>query len=155
MTERMNRTVLDKLRTVIISSGLPRSLWAELASEIFFVLSHAPSANLDLLTPYSVLFDKFPKNSVEVTCGSLVVAHYRRAEKLVARGRAMYVVGFCIGQVGLRLWDPEKNLVKVYRDFKKYEEILFKNRHKGTIEESKKRFDMDNELKELCKIIFM
>jgi hypothetical protein len=62
-----------------------------------------------------MLFGKFRKRPVEVMLGSLVLAHYKRADKLVARGSAMYVVGLGIGQAWLRLWDPEKNLVKVYK----------------------------------------
>jgi hypothetical protein len=51
IAERLNRTLLDMVRTMLIQAGLPRTYWAEALHHATFVYNHVPHKTLQGKTP--------------------------------------------------------------------------------------------------------
>ena len=51
ITERMNRTLLDKVRCMIVSFGLPKCFWGEAVSTAAYLVNRSHSRDLDLKIP--------------------------------------------------------------------------------------------------------
>ncbi|KAH9781781.1 hypothetical protein KPL71_008610 [Citrus sinensis] len=54
LVERMNRTLIDKTRCLLINSKLPRSFWAEAVTTTCYLVNRSPSAALKFKTPEEV-----------------------------------------------------------------------------------------------------
>ena len=51
LAERMNRTIMNKVRCMLNDSGLPKSFWAEAASTTCYIINRSPSTALDFKVP--------------------------------------------------------------------------------------------------------
>ncbi|KAH9762289.1 hypothetical protein KPL70_000762 [Citrus sinensis] len=51
LAERMNRTLIDKTRCLLINSKLPRNLWAEAVSTASYLVNKSPSSAIGFKTP--------------------------------------------------------------------------------------------------------
>ena len=45
--ERMNRTIVERIRSMLSHSGLPKSFWAEAANTAVYLINRSPSVALD------------------------------------------------------------------------------------------------------------
>lgn len=70
MAERANRTLVEMTRSLLIHSGMPKSLWAETAG---YIRNRSPTAALVRITPYEAFSDKTPSVGHMRVFGSLVV----------------------------------------------------------------------------------
>ena len=52
VAERMNRTILDKVRCMMLSSGVPKSFWGEAVVTACYLINLTPSAALNGDTPH-------------------------------------------------------------------------------------------------------
>ena len=48
VAERMNRTILNKVRSMLSESGLSKAFWAECASTAIYLINRSPSSAIDL-----------------------------------------------------------------------------------------------------------
>lgn len=51
VAERMNRTIMEKVRCLLSNAGLSKSFWAEAASTACFLINLSPSTAIDKRTP--------------------------------------------------------------------------------------------------------
>ncbi|GKF70724.1 retrovirus-related pol polyprotein from transposon TNT 1-94 [Tanacetum coccineum] len=51
VAERMNRTLIDKVRCLLIQSGLPKSFWAEVTCTVAYLINRSPSRVIEKKTP--------------------------------------------------------------------------------------------------------
>lgn len=51
LVERMNRTILEQVRSMLLKSGLPRNYWAEAVKTACYLINRCPSSSIDLKTP--------------------------------------------------------------------------------------------------------
>lgn len=65
--ERMNRTLLDKVRCMLSKSGLPKVFWAEAVSTAAYLVNRSPSAAIDMMTPMERWSGK-PFKSIWFSC---------------------------------------------------------------------------------------
>ena len=54
LAERMNRTLIDKVRCMLIHSKLPMSLWAEALDTACFIVNKSPYSGINFRTPYEL-----------------------------------------------------------------------------------------------------
>nr|GEZ90109.1 retrovirus-related Pol polyprotein from transposon TNT 1-94 [Tanacetum cinerariifolium] len=50
LAERMNRTLMDKVRCLLIQSGLPKTFWAEAACTAAYLINRSPSTSIEKKT---------------------------------------------------------------------------------------------------------
>ncbi|KAG8485491.1 hypothetical protein CXB51_021304 [Gossypium anomalum] len=54
VAERMNRTIMEKVRCMLSNANLPKSFWAEAASTACFLINRSPSVAIEKKTPQEV-----------------------------------------------------------------------------------------------------
>ncbi len=54
LAERMNRTLVDKTRCLLVNSKLPKSFWAEAVNTTCYLVNRSPSAAIGFKTPKEV-----------------------------------------------------------------------------------------------------
>uniref|UniRef100_T1IUJ8 Integrase catalytic domain-containing protein n=1 Tax=Strigamia maritima TaxID=126957 RepID=T1IUJ8_STRMM len=114
VAERVNRTVLNSVRAMLLSSGLPKRLWAELAMTLIYLKNRYPHARLGNAIPY-ILFRKRPLSLGHLKVpGSLAYVHIPKPDrhsKLEPCAWKGVMIGYAMGTRGYRLWDPISNNV--------------------------------------------
>jgi transposase InsO family protein len=75
LAERMNRTLLNKVRCLLSSSGLPNNFWAEAVSTTAYLVNLFPSYTIELQSPMEVWFGKVPSYDHLRVFGSVVYVH--------------------------------------------------------------------------------
>ncbi len=111
VAERYNRTVIEKVRAMLHSSGLPRFLWAEAVRHAVWVLNRTSTKALDGKTPYEAVTGKKPDLKGLREWGEKCwVRLETKAMKLGGRVREGRWIGFDETSNGSRIyWHESKN----------------------------------------------
>jgi transposase InsO family protein len=86
MAERLNRTLLERVRALEYSSGLPKSLWGEALWHTTWLKNRTATHTLDGKTPFEALYSHCPDLSLR-PWGCIVLVHDASGSKLDARAR--------------------------------------------------------------------
>ncbi|KAL0286870.1 UNVERIFIED_CONTAM: Retrovirus-related Pol polyprotein from transposon TNT 1-94 [Sesamum angustifolium] len=103
VAERMNRTLLEKVRCMLISSGLPKSFWGETLVTAAYLINRSPSVPLNGKIPESV----WTGHAVDISslrvfgCSAFV---HQSVDKLAPRSQKCVFIGYPDGIKGYRLW---------------------------------------------------
>lgn len=125
VAERMNRTLVDKARTILIDSKLPKDLWGEAIYFSAYVTNRSPTVSVEV-TP-SELWEKRKPNVQHLRAfGSIAYAHVPKQirTKLEPKGRKLIMVGYAPS--GYRLWDADKQKVIIERNVLFFEDDVEK-----------------------------
>ena len=109
VAKRLNRTLLEGARTVLIDSGLPKELWGEISNTVLYCKNRFPQRKLGKKTPFELFTGKKPSvNHFRVIGSKCVVldSPVHRADKLNPKGWEGQLVGYAIETVGYRVWNP-------------------------------------------------
>ena len=82
IAERLNRTILERIRALLHASGLPKFLWGEAAHHVIWLKNRTPTKVLDGLTPYKVAFRQKPDLSKVWEWGSEAYTRKEHENKL-------------------------------------------------------------------------
>ena len=93
LAERMNKTILERVRCMLIFSGLPKTFWAEATVTACYLINRCPSSAIGFKTPIEVWTGHPAKYETLRTFGCIVYAHIRQ-EKLEARARKCIFLGY-------------------------------------------------------------
>lgn len=123
VSERMNRTIMEKVRCMLSESGLPKSLWAEAVNTSVYLINRSPSSAID----YELPEERWGQKKVSVDhlrvfgsrCVVLVPKHKRR--KLDQAGEEGVLVGYSQTKKAYRILMKD-NTVKEDRDVKVFED---------------------------------
>lgn len=115
--ERLNRTLLDRARCLLIESGLPTVFWAEAVNCAAYLLNRSPCKSVGT-TPEQVWTAKKPALQHLRIFGCKAYAHIPtpKQTKLSTRSTPCIFVGYCQNTKGYRLYDPQKKITFVSRD---------------------------------------
>lgn len=119
--ERDNRTVQESARTMLIASGLSKSLWPEAVRTAVYVLNRTTNKRNSKMTPFEQWFEERPRLDHLKVFGTTGYAHIPKnvgRKKWDAKAKKVYLVGFEPTQKNYRLYDPESNKVIVSCDVK-------------------------------------
>jgi hypothetical protein len=132
LVERMNRTLLDKVRCMLHESGLTKRFWAEALNTAAYLINRSPSSAIGMMAP----MEKWTGVKVDYShlrvFGSLAYAHVKQ-DKLEPIALKCVFLGYSHEVKGYRLWSIEREGVKVMlsRDVTFNEEIMYKDLLKG------------------------
>ncbi|KAG8497142.1 hypothetical protein CXB51_008390 [Gossypium anomalum] len=115
VTERMNRTIMEKVRCMLSNANLPKSFWAEAASTACFLINRSPSVAIEKKNPQEVWSGNPSNYSNLKIFGCLVYAHVDNG-KLEPRSIKCVFPGYKAGVKGYKLWCPENRKVVISRD---------------------------------------
>ena len=108
LAERMNRTLVDKTRCLLINSKLPRCLWAEAVSTASYLVNKSSSSAIGFKTPEELWSGRPGKYEHLRVFGCPAYVHVRQG-KLDARAIKGVFVGYPDGVKGYRVWCREAN----------------------------------------------
>ena len=115
LAERMNRTLIERVRCLLSDANLPRSFWAEALYTVAHVINLSPSVPLQGDVSNKVWFGKDVSYSHLRVFGCKAFVHVPKdgRSKLDAKTRQCIFLGYGQDEFGYRLYDPiEKKLVR-------------------------------------------
>ncbi|KAG8481139.1 hypothetical protein CXB51_025904 [Gossypium anomalum] len=115
VAERMNRTIMEKVRCMLSNANLPKSFWAEAASTACFLINRSPSVAIEKKTPQEVWAGNPANYSDLKIFGCPAYAHVNNG-KLEPRSIKCVFLGYKAGVKGYKLWCPENRKVVISRD---------------------------------------
>ena len=116
--ERLNRTLIEGVRTMLADSKLPHGFWAEALSTYVYLRNRSPTNALTGITPYEAWCGSKPDVSFFRIFGCSAYAHIPKTErrKLDPKSRKCVLLGYGASQKGYRLYDIERLKVIHSRD---------------------------------------
>lgn len=131
VSERFNRTILSKIRSQLIESGLPLHLWGEAAVYSSLQINCTPTKSLDFGIPLQRLEDLTPTHFHPFDVdrlkpfGSLSFAlEKKRISKVGPLARRFIFVGLESNARAARLWDKASSRILVTGDLSHREDIF-------------------------------
>ncbi|KIP03168.1 hypothetical protein PHLGIDRAFT_78019 [Phlebiopsis gigantea 11061_1 CR5-6] len=116
VAERSHLTTLNRVRALLISSGLPRMLWGEAHRHAVWIYNRAPHSSLDFKSPFELRFKSPPDLSDLHPFGSICYVRLEDAGKLGPRAVECRWLGYDPTSNGHRVWWPERRKVSVERN---------------------------------------
>ncbi|CAM6106739.1 unnamed protein product [Calypogeia fissa] len=108
VAERLNRTLLEKTRSMLSKSKLPQSFWAEVVNHAAYVYNLSPHSTKFMQTPFDLWY-KRPADYSQLRifgCAAYVHIELAHRTKLDPTFKKCIFLGFSPGQKGYKLWDP-------------------------------------------------
>lgn len=118
VAERLNRTLVTKVRAMLHDSGLPKFLWGEAMLHATFLKNRTPTRVLDGTTPYEVFHGDKPDLSNLQVWGCPVRVHDTSGSKLDARMAVGRWVGFDEPSLAHRVYWSNRRIITVERSVK-------------------------------------
>lgn len=112
--ERLNRTLLNKVRALLLSSNLSRNLWGEALMAANYLYNRTPHSSIINQTPYFQKTRKRPDLSNIRLFGSVAYKTEQVKSKLEARARPYILIGY--GSNQYKLLDQTTGKVTWARD---------------------------------------
>ena len=118
VAERLNRTLIESVRTMLVDSKLPHRFWAEALATSVYLRNRSPTKAIEAMTPYEAWSGTKPDVSFLRVFGCSAYAHIPKAErrKLDSKARKCVMLGYGTSQKGYRLYDIEQMKVVHSRD---------------------------------------
>lgn len=110
--ERMNRTILNKIRCMLFDVGMSKKFWGEAAVTAAYLINRSPSSVLNGKTPDELWYGRAPNYSHLRVFGCRAYAHIRQ-DKLEPRALKCVMLGYPQGVKGYKLWCTEPEMGKV------------------------------------------
>lgn len=102
VAERMNRTLLERVRCMLIHAGLPKSFWGEAISTAAYLVNRSPSSAIDFKTPLEMWYGKPADYRNLRAFGCQAYAHIKQ-DKLEPRALKCIFIGYPEGVKGYKL----------------------------------------------------
>ena len=118
VAERMNRTLMEKARSMLSGTGLGQEFWAEAVETACYLVNRSPSSALEDKTPHEVWTGKKPYLSHLRVFGCDAYVHLPKEKrtKLDNKSEKCIFIGYKDGLKGYKLWNPETRKVVYNRD---------------------------------------
>lgn len=119
VAERFNRTIVEKVRTMLIASHVPKTLWSEAVLTAVYLVNRSPTVALSRSsTPAEYWFNEKPSlDKLRVFgCKAFAWVPGQQRKKLDAKSKETIMVGYAPN--GYRLWDRKSRRIVIARDVK-------------------------------------
>ena len=120
VAERLNRTLVEMVRSMLADSRLPKSFWAEALATAVYVRNRCPTVAVERLTPFESLNGVKPKVGHLKVFGCAAYPHIPKDErkKLDDKTHKCIFLGYSDNRKGYRLYDLNHSKVIHSRDIK-------------------------------------
>ena len=118
VAERMNRTLMEKERSMLSGTGLGQEFWAKAVETACYLVNRSPSSALEDKTPHEVWTGKKPSLSHPRVFGCDAYVHVPKEKrtKLDNKSEMCIFIGYKEGLKGYKFWNPEIRKVVYNRD---------------------------------------
>ena len=119
VAERVNRTLMDLVRSMLHAKGLPKVFWAEALATAVYIRNRVTSRSIEKgTTPFHHWHGNTP-NLAHIRvfgCRCWYGVQKSKLKKLDSRAREAVLIGYADKSKAYKLWDPELKKVIVSRD---------------------------------------
>ena len=118
VAERLNRTLMEAVRSMLVGAKLPQKFWAEALATAVYLRNRSPTKSISDSTPYeSWSGRKATANHLKVF-GCVAYAHISKEErrKLDPKAKKCILLGYGTTVKGYRLYCPQEGRVFYSRD---------------------------------------
>ena len=118
VAERLNRTLMESVRSMLIGGKLPQRFWAEALATAVYIRNRSPTKAIEEVTPHEAMLGVKPKVNHFRVFGCLAYAHICKEErrKLDPKATKCILLGYGTAVKGYRLYDIEERKVFFSRD---------------------------------------
>jgi hypothetical protein len=108
VAKRINRTLMEKERSMLSGAVLEQEFWAEAMSTACYLVNRSPSSALDDTTPHEVWSGKKPslQHLRVFGCDAYVHVPKENRSKLDYKAEKCIFIGYKDGVKGYKLWNP-------------------------------------------------
>jgi hypothetical protein len=128
ISEIFNRTIINKVRSMLISSGVPKALWGEAVLAATYIYNRTPHSSLEgFITPFEAKYGEKPTISNIRIWGSIAYKKEPKEllKKLDSRANPYILIGY--GSNQYRLIKPNTSTVIMARDVDILEGVFIKD----------------------------
>ena len=118
VAERRNRTILERVRALLHLSRLLKTLWAEAAMHVMWLMNRLTMKAIEGKTPFEAVYLKKPNLKGIREWGEKVWVHYGGGDKLGMRARKGRWLGRDVESNGSQILFPETGTIKIERNFR-------------------------------------
>ena len=120
--------MIDKARTMLVDSGLPKHFWAEAIDTAVYLANCTPSKSSGK-TPMELWNGKQPKLGHLRVFGAVGFYHVEKEkrEKFDPKGKPCILVGYSRRRVAYRVYDLNEKIIREVRSVKFLENIMWKD----------------------------
>jgi hypothetical protein len=119
VSERLNRTIMERVRCMLYDTNLSKKLWQEAARTVVYLKNRSPASSIAKdTTPYELWHGKRPNLEHIRTFGSKCLAYVPNTsaqKKLDTRAINGYLIGYDASNI-YRVWQPKNRRVLRLRD---------------------------------------
>ena len=112
IAERMNRTIMARVRCMLLASGVDKKFWGEAVSTAAYLINRSPSSAIDFDIPEARWNGALPDYTKLEPFGCRAYAHIKQG-KLDARAQRCIFLGYQPGCKAYRLWCTESGNQKL------------------------------------------
>eukprot|EP00253_Pinus_taeda_P014388 PITA_14388 len=129
VSERMNRTIMERARCMRLHAGLPLQFWVDAVDTAIYLINRGPSSSLE----GGVLEEAWTGKKVNDSflkpfgCEAFVHIDKENKTKLEAKSKKCTFIGYGVNGFGYRLYDYESHKIIRRRDVIFNEKVLYKN----------------------------
>ena len=134
VSERLNRTLVESIRSMLADSKLPHRFWAEALSTAAYLINRSPTRALDNMTPFEAWYGKKPNVNHLRVFGCSAYTHVPKDErkKLDPKAKKCIFLGYGTVRKGYRLYDNKTSKIVYSRD------VVFNESSRGCESEEEK-----------------
>jgi Reverse transcriptase (RNA-dependent DNA polymerase)/gag-polypeptide of LTR copia-type/Integrase core domain/GAG-pre-integrase domain len=118
VAERMNQTLMDMTRCLIIESGVTKTLWADALHTACHIRNKCPSKAIDEQVPETLWLGRESKLKHLRVYGCKVWSVANARKKLDAKSEECVLIGYPDGVKGYKLWNLKNDDIFVSRNVK-------------------------------------
>ena len=111
VAERMNRTLMERVRFMLLGAGLDRSFWGEALMTAYYLINRSPAVANNFMTPQEKWTGKQPDFNHLKVFGCTAFVHIKQ-DKLKARALRCLFLGYPEGIKGYKFWCLEDGYKK-------------------------------------------
>ena len=118
VSERLNQTLIDSARCMLIHANMPLKFWAEAVNVAVYVHNYCSTSSLDYDTPFKCWYKRQPDVSNLRVFGCICYMHVSKQlrQKPDTKARKMIFIGYPEGTKGFKVYDPECDTIFRSRD---------------------------------------
>lgn len=152
VAERMNRTIMEKVRCLLNESGLGEEFWAEAASTATYLINRSPCSAIDHNVPEEIWLDRKPGYKHLRRFGSVAYVYHDQG-KLKPRALKGVFLGYPQGTKGYKVWLLEEEKCVVSRNVVFHEDQVFKDLKPQEEQGAKRNFEKGESSGETVKLV--
>ena len=145
ISERYNRTIIERVRCMLLDADLNKTFWAEAATTAAYLLNRIPCRS-DAVTPEEMWTNQKPdlSNIRIFGCKSMVHIPKEKRRKLDSKSIECILLGYCTNTKAYRLYNISTKKIIISRDVIFLENNSKVNRNLNNNSSSPTAFDDNN-----------